>query len=557
MIESLVLSTSHWPIRRLCLTLLCVFLSSFSLFAGLAYYFFNDVKVTGPTYNQVIMIKDLVADILPPPEYIIESHLSVGQILINTDKQKQQEWLANLKRVEGEFKLRHDYWMQDVILSPELKAQITKNLFEPANKYYQVIDSEFIPAVEDSDIEKAQQSYEPLDKLYSEHRRAVDTLVADSLKAQAVIEENTRNALADFKQLMFTIFIATLLLISLVTWLLSSAIQRRFGGEPNVVIDILRKVTEGKLANGGIKHDKEIFSDSVLWHVNSMRHALLELMSSFASAASELDTASLEIDQAARLSEAGAREQNTAAQTMASTIEQLSVNTETLSESSAQQLSLVKNSSQEAARGLDIIVEATGAITKICNFVEQLSGNVNRLSENSKRIESITLTIKQVAEQTNLLALNAAIEAARAGDSGRGFAVVADEVRSLSARTHESTHEIDQIIENIRTEVDAVVAVVESGLVLSDQGMRHIETVKQNIQLMQEGSEIITQHSQHIAVALAQQSSATQTLAKDVASISDRSQRQAKQANQNSIASNKLLSLSAKLKTGLSRFSLS
>ena len=34
---------------------------------------FNKVKVTGPLYTEIILGKDLLADILPPPEYIIES----------------------------------------------------------------------------------------------------------------------------------------------------------------------------------------------------------------------------------------------------------------------------------------------------------------------------------------------------------------------------------------------------------------------------------------------------------------------------------------------------
>ena len=58
--------------------------------------------------------------------------------------------------------------------------------------------------------------------------------------------------------------------------------------------------------------------------------------------------------------------------------------------------------------------------------------------------------IQDIAAQTNLLALNAAIEAARAGPQGRGFAVVAGEVRSLSARTHDATLNIADVVKKNR-----------------------------------------------------------------------------------------------------------
>jgi hypothetical protein len=34
------------------------------------------VKINGPLYQQIVSGKDLIADILPPPEYIIETYLS-------------------------------------------------------------------------------------------------------------------------------------------------------------------------------------------------------------------------------------------------------------------------------------------------------------------------------------------------------------------------------------------------------------------------------------------------------------------------------------------------
>ncbi|SGY89603.1 Hypothetical methyl-accepting chemotaxis protein, partial [Moritella viscosa] len=89
------------------------------------------------------------------------------------------------------------------------------------------------------------------------------------------------------------------------------------------------------------------------------------------------------------------------------------------------------------------------AITTLVDNVEQASGYMSSLHDQSQKIDHVLQVIGAIADQTNLLALNAAIEAARAGEQGRGFAVVADEVRSLASRTQESTLEIKVMLDGL------------------------------------------------------------------------------------------------------------
>lgn len=114
--------------------------------------------------------------------------------------------------------------------------------------------------------------------------------------------------------------------------------------------------------------------------------------------------------------------------------------------------------------GQDIVINASQTMERLATRLGQAQGTIARLSESSERIEGVIDVIRSIAEQTNLLALNAAIEAARAGEAGRGFAVVADEVRSLAGKTHESTAEVQSMVEAIRSQTQEVVDVMSQSI---------------------------------------------------------------------------------------------
>jgi uncharacterized phage infection (PIP) family protein YhgE len=58
----------------------------------------NELQVNGPLFQRIAKNKDLVADILPPPAYIIKLHLTVvqlsAQVRLKTDSAREANQLA-------------------------------------------------------------------------------------------------------------------------------------------------------------------------------------------------------------------------------------------------------------------------------------------------------------------------------------------------------------------------------------------------------------------------------------------------------------------------------
>ncbi len=90
---------------------------------------------------------------------------------------------------------------------------------------------------------------------------------------------------------------------------------------------------------------------------------------------------------------------------------------------------------------------ATGLVEKGLASVEAMGALVDRIAQNSRKVNQITQVIAQIANRTHILSLNAAIEAARAGEHGKGFVVVAQEVGKLAESAGQNANQIAEIVE--------------------------------------------------------------------------------------------------------------
>ncbi len=168
---------------------------------------------------------------------------------------------------------------------------------------------------------------------------------------------------------------------------------------------------------------------------------------------------------------------------------------EQVAQSATQMFHSANEAAQIAETGGQSVQETIQSMGRIQTQVEAVAGRIATLGRKGQEIGTIVLTIEQIAEQTNLLALNAAIEAARAGQQGRGFAVVADEVRKLAERASTATREIGGLINQVRSEVSAVVSAMESSSAEVSIGVNRSEEAGLGLEQILRAVHSVTQHA--------------------------------------------------------------
>jgi methyl-accepting chemotaxis protein len=186
-----------------------------------------------------------------------------------------------------------------------------------------------------------------------------------------------------------------------------------------------------------------------------LKAAVNETIARLSETVSTIQVTAGEVAVSAREISSGADDLSRRTEGQAASLEQTAATTEELSAS-------VKNTAEASRQAVQLAEDARNVADQGGAIVQRAVQAMNRIEDQSQKIQQITSVIDTIAFQTNLLALNAAVEAARAGDAGKGFAVVASEVRSLAQRSSEAAKDIAGLISTSASEIAEGVGLVRS-----------------------------------------------------------------------------------------------
>ncbi|MGJ0509778.1 MAG: methyl-accepting chemotaxis protein [Methylocystis sp.] len=487
------------------------------------------LKIGSAAYDRIITGKDLVADILPPPAYVIEAYLEAHLAL--REPSAAATHLDRINQLRSDYQARREFWAKSEILPEDLKEVVARSDAE-VQRFWSAVDSQLAPAARSGDAEALSRAMSALAVEYQAHRAIVDELVVKANAFSAAAETSAAREAVLFRVLMF----GSAALVFALVWAAIRYLRGRSSDRLVILSAYLKKLGSGDFGEPVPYRDEEDEIGELARAVNMFRAGLLEhdeirarreeeekrqfeerrraeergiqterelVSASIGAGLAQLSTKNLTHRLRQELPEGYRKLQtdfNFSIETFEKAIAAVKTGVENISPGAAHiaasAADLARQAEQQAA-GVD---RASSALQEITSSAQQIAAGageakaivqttrteaeesgevvreavdaINRIEKSSQSIGHIIGVVDEIAFQTNLLALNAGVEAARAGEAGRGFAVVASEVRALAQRSAEAAKEIKSLISASSAEVGQGVELVG----LTGQALQKIVT---------------------------------------------------------------------------------
>ena len=425
-----------------------VTVAGFVAFGWLALDALQDLRINGPKYRRIAQGRDIIADVIPAPENIIESYLLTLQLVNETDEARRDVLVKRLDFLRDQYRARRTYWQQSLD-EGELKRLLVDDSYQPAAEFFHVLNKQVLPAIASGDNAKARElALGTLQQSYQKHREAISKVVNVASQRNSFDEQDAGHDIVRRTRILFCVGFCTCGLVALLGMRIGRSVVRPLFRAK----EVLEAVGDCDLTQEIVNNSQDEIGQMAR-SINRGIGAIREAMVSISRQTLTLSNSSSELAAISRQMQSNAEDTAAQSQMVSAAGEEVDKSIQSVATSSQEMSISIREIAHNAT-------EAAKVATNAVQVVATANSAIGKLGESSLEIGNVVKVITSIAQQTNLLALNATIEAARAGEAGKGFAVVANEVKELAKETAKATEDISRKIEIIQTDVQAAIKAI-------------------------------------------------------------------------------------------------
>jgi methyl-accepting chemotaxis protein len=481
--------------------------------AGVGAQTLQTLKVNGPIYKQIVDGKDLIADILPPPLYLIESYALANEVFIHPETAA-----VNVPRFDLLKKLydeRREYWKTST-LPDNLRAKLYDEVIAKGDLFWNTLQNEVRPALSARDASAFTPALAKLKVEFHEHEVSVNELVTmatDYLvgrEAYAAAESASRETIVFTLGLLllgtalgsvYFIHRRALKPLGEITGFMTNMAAGDFNsavphanrrdeiGHIAAAVEVFRQAglenqrlqAETEAARAEVDHERSLRDKDRMIEAEALRFVIEALGAGLHRLAK--CNIRMTLDEAFEPRFEPLRQDfNHSIATFQATLERVLEETRRLLENSQEMRQASGNLATRTEQQAAALEETSAALEQVTATVRasaQRTSDTRELVRDAKNcavssgevVRSAVSAMERIESASSEIGQIIGVEAARAGDAGKGFAVVAQEVRELAQRSANAARDIKGLIQKSSVEVSSGVQLVgETGNALDQIG---------------------------------------------------------------------------------------
>jgi methyl-accepting chemotaxis protein WspA len=453
------------------------------------------VMINGELYEQVVTDKDVIADILPPPKFIVESYLLAHRIAAEREGPVRAGLVSELRSAKREYDERQAYWTERLKGADDrlLRKELVETSHDHAVKFFETALGRFLDVVKAGDGKAASDLLAgSLKDDFSAHRESIERAVTLAQARVSAREAEAGEAVRKGRALAIGVTVGFIALVVLVGFFVLHSILVSM----RTIHDRVREMAQ---ADADLSRRLDITSQDEAGQIARWIDAFVEKIAALVRAVKK---SSISLRSTATEMAATSHEQEATISSFGASTTQIAAAVKEITATGTELMTTMNEIGQVARDSTAIALEGRSSLA---DMQSSISAKLEAIREKARDITGVVTTITKVADQTNLLSVNAAIEAEKAGEYGRGFLVVAREIRRLADQTASATLDIEHTVQQMQGAVSTGVMEMDKFSAQVRRSVEEVDGIGTKLGQIIERVEVLTDRFAHVSEGMSSQ----------------------------------------------------